>query len=166
MSNSTSLVSCHCGKSFKDSQALTQHTHDSPRHRQSTLPLPPVPGDKSILESQEALQQHQRDFSLRLGTNTVVRTSWLKCSCGKTVKDENGLKQHMRVSSRHRKLKKLCEAAANKKEKNFDGFPDDNMVDASLLYHCRHWCQHIPAKCRVRGAESIANQLASAMTAV
>lgn len=35
----------------------------------------------------------------------------MKCSCGKTVKDENGLKEHIRDSSRHHKLEEFCAAA-------------------------------------------------------
>jgi hypothetical protein len=65
MSNTTSLVSCQCGKSFKTSQALMQHTRDSPRHRQSTMPRLSASG-KGTFKSEEALPQHQRDLPIPL----------------------------------------------------------------------------------------------------
>jgi hypothetical protein len=114
-------MSCQCGKSFKTSQALMQHTRDSPRHRQSTMSRLSASG-KGTFKSEEALPQHQRDLPIPLGINTVGCTGLLKCSCGKTVKDENGLKD---VTA------SLSKAAENDEEKSFYGFPDDGMVSVT-----------------------------------
>lgn len=150
MSNITSRVPCHCGKTFKNSQALLQHTRDSPSHPLQTVPRPPaspaVPTSAAtsskgnvtciyggVSETDGALQQHQRDSSLHPKTNMITRTGEIKCSCGRTVKDENGLKQHMRFSSRHRKVEGSCAAALNDQVEISHGFPDDGAVGLALL---------------------------------
>lgn len=153
MPNTTSRVPCHCGKIFKNSQALLQHARDSPRHQQ-TVPRPPAtpavppfaaPSLKGkvtctcggVFKTDGALQQHQRDSSLHPKTDMIKRTGGLKGSCGRTVKDENGLKEHMRVSSRHRKLEEFCAAALNDGAEIAYGFPDDGAVGFALSYLAR-----------------------------
>ena len=148
MANTGDLVFCPCGKSFKDSQALMQHTRDSARHLQRTMPgpliTPAAPNLQSkvtctcgeVFHSAEALQQHQRDSHLHAETNRVKRTGGVKCSCGKTVKDENGLKSHMRTSSHYRKLEQFHTAAANDGDKSY-GFLDIGVVGLTLAFVLR-----------------------------
>lgn len=51
MPNTSSLMYCNCGRSFKDSQALMQHTRDSRRH--SATPATPNPHDILPLPGKE-----------------------------------------------------------------------------------------------------------------
>jgi hypothetical protein len=65
----------------------------------------------SVAKSDTALQQHQRDSSLHSRINTVKGSNGIKCSCSKTVRDKNGLREHICDSPRHHKLKEFCAAA-------------------------------------------------------
>ncbi|KAI9792768.1 MAG: hypothetical protein M1816_001499 [Peltula sp. TS41687] len=106
MPNTTDLiVPCPCGKRFGTSEALLQHTRDSPHHqrqRAQTAVTPAVATSRAA----SAIPSHQE-----------------KCSCGRVfhtpgalgqhlsdspvhakVGDENALKGHKRNSSRRRRF--------------------------------------------------------------
>jgi len=101
MSNTSTLVSCPCGKSFKDSWALRHHTRDSPRHLQQ--PVIHLPASV-VIPVVPTVQDQQRDSSLLTANSPAVHTGGVKCPCGKLAKDEISLEDHMRFSSRHRQL--------------------------------------------------------------
>jgi len=60
------------------------------------------------------------------GSTNVTRPSTRKQA--QTVKDENGLKERMRVSSRHRKLEEFCVVVADDEDETSYGFSDDGVV--------------------------------------
>jgi hypothetical protein len=45
-----------------------------------------------------------------------------------TIRNKNGLREHMRYSSRHRKLEEFCAAAGNDEDESAYGFTDDGVV--------------------------------------
>jgi len=118
MSKSGTLLSCPCGKSFKNSSALRQHTRDSPRHVQQPVLHPPA---NLVVPVARPVQEPQPESPLPMANIPAG----VKCPCGKLVKDEDGLMQHTRDSPRHRKLEVACIADENKASHQI---PDEGVV--------------------------------------
>ena len=78
-----------------------QHTRDSALHLQQPVVHPPA---SLVVPAVPNVQNQQRESSLLSANIPAVQTGGVKCPCGKLLKDENGLKEHLRFSSRHRKL--------------------------------------------------------------
>ncbi|RYP60137.1 hypothetical protein DL770_010057 [Monosporascus sp. CRB-9-2] len=142
MSDAISRLRCHCGKTFKDSQAMMQHTRDSPRHPRQNATPPPAPdgiqtcGCGSVFKTAEALHQHKRDSPFHAQKDTARSTGGIMCSCGKIVKNENGMKSHLN-DSRHHKLEESC-AGGNKAD---DGNPPPYREDGASNYQ---WANDAP----------------------
>jgi hypothetical protein len=88
---------------------MMQHMRDSPRHPRQNADLPLTPNGRPTCScgvafgTEQALQQHKRDFPLHTETDTAASTGKMKCSCGKVVKGEAGMKSHLQHSPRHDK---------------------------------------------------------------
>jgi hypothetical protein len=65
MPNTSSLMYCNCGRSFKDSQALMQHTRDSRRH--SATPVTPNPHEILPLPGEETAASTGQGTGCRAG---------------------------------------------------------------------------------------------------
>jgi hypothetical protein len=121
-------VRCPCGKVVKDDDGLMQHTRDSPRHLQQLVLHPPA---NLVVPVVPPVQDPQPDSPLP----TANIPAGVKCPCGKLVKDDDGLKRHLRFSSRHRKLEVACIADVENKASHRP--PDEGVVGlTSLLCTC------------------------------
>ena len=97
-----------------------QHTRGFSHHPQT----PRLPATPATLVPKALVARFPKARML-YGSTNVTRPSTRKQA--QTVKDENGLKEHMR----HRKLEEFCAAALQDEVRESLGSPDDNGVRLS-----------------------------------
>ena len=102
-SGSKKRVECSCGKKIHEA-GLEQHTRDSPLHRPAAVPKDPKPVDKKQPDENSNTAEKSRS------------KKHIDCSCGRKVRTEEGLEQHIRDCPKHHPQAKLQEPTPSKEQ--------------------------------------------------